>query len=140
MSSLAPVIMSVFGGGAVTGSVAAGRWITDERARRRSEKASASLTPLRQKSYELRIAAQADEVLQETINTLRQNYADLKEQFAQYRRDTDDQRQSDLKEHGRQRTLDHEELDRLRQEISDQSAIIAKLKFELQGYRSGVDP
>jgi predicted RNase H-like nuclease (RuvC/YqgF family) len=140
MSSLAPILMSVFGGGAVTGSVAAGRWITDERARRRSEKTSASLAPLRQKSYELRVAAQADEVLQDTIDTLRENLRELKTEFAQYRADTNEQRQRDLVEHGRQRALDHEELDRLHQEVSDQSATIAALRFELQGYKSGTGP
>lgn len=141
MSSLTPVIItSVFGGGAVTGLGTLGRWVTDERARRRTEKATASLTPLRQKSYELRVAAQADEVLQDTIDTLRENLRELRSEFAQYRLDTTAQRQSDLVEHGRQRVLDHEELDRLRQEISDQSAVIAKLKFELQGYRSGTAP
>lgn len=140
MSSLAPLLLSVVGGGTVTSAVAAARYITDERTRRRTEKATASLTPLRQKSYELRVAAQADEVLQDTIDTLRENLRELRSEFAQYRLDTTAQRQSDLVEHGRQRVLDHEELDRLRQEISDQSAVIAKLKFELQGYRSGTAP
>lgn len=143
MFNLAPVLMSVFGGGGVVGSVAAGRWLTDERARRRTEKAAAVREPLEQRSYELRIAAQADEVLQDTIKTLRENYAELREQFAQYRREAEAQRRRDLQEHQRQRKLDLDELDRARteigdlhQEISDQNATIAQLKFELQGYRS----
>src|SRR4051812_1717858 len=131
MSSLAPIIMSVFGGGAVTGAVTAGRWLMDERARRRAEKAATVRAPLVQKSLELRVAAQADEILQETIKTLRENYSELKEQFTQYRRDTNEQRQRDLQEHERQRTQDHEELDRLRQEVSDQTLTIAQLRFEL---------
>jgi predicted RNase H-like nuclease (RuvC/YqgF family) len=140
MSSLAPIIMSVFGGGAVTGAVTAGRWLMDERARRRAEKTATVRAPLIQRSLELRVAAQADEILQETITTLRENYAELREQFAQYRRDTDAQRQRDLQEHERQRTQDHEELDRLRQEVTDQTATIAQLRFELQGYRTGSGP
>ena len=140
MSSLAPLLLSVVGGGGGASAVAAARWVTDERARRRSEKAAATMQPLRQRSYELRIAEQADEVLQDTIKTLRENYAELKEQFAQYRRDTDERRQSDLAEHERQRTLDHEELDRLHQQVNDQSATISRLEFELQGYRSGSSP
>ncbi|MFL6113246.1 MAG: hypothetical protein ACJ786_18085 [Catenulispora sp.] len=132
--------MSVLGGGAITTVVTAGRWVTDERARRRAEKESAPLTPLRQQSYELRVAKQADDVLQDAIKTLRQSYADLREQFTQYRRDSDEQRTRDLQEHERQRALDHEELDRLRQEVSDQNATISQLKFELQGYRTGPAP
>jgi hypothetical protein len=92
MSSLAPIIMSVFGGGAVTGAVTAGRWLMDERARRRAEKAATVRAPLVQKSLELRVAAQADEILQETIKTLRENYSELKKHFAQYRIDTDELR------------------------------------------------
>jgi predicted RNase H-like nuclease (RuvC/YqgF family) len=96
--------------------------------------------PLVQKSLELRVAAQADEILQETIKTLRENYSELKEQFTQYRRDTNEQRQRDLQEHERQRTQDHKELERLRQEVDDQSATITQLKFELQHYRSAAGP
>lgn len=140
MFNLAPLLMSVFGGGGAIGGVAAGRWLTDERARRRSEKAAAVRAPLQQKSYELRIAAQADEILQDTIKTLRENYAELRAQFAQYREDVDAQRRRDLEERERQRKLDHEELDRARaeieelnQKISDQDATITALKFQLQG-------
>lgn len=147
MFSLVTIIMSVLGGGAVTTLVTAGRWVTDERARRRTERAATVRAPLIQKSLELRVAAQADEILQETINTLRENYADLKDQFAQYRRDVEAQRQRDLQEYQRQRALDHEELDRaraevehLRQEILDQNATLAQLRFELQGYRSAAGP
>lgn len=144
MFDLAPVLMSVFGGGGAIGGVAAGRWLTDERARRRAEKAAAQRAPLQQRSYELRIAAQADEVLQDTIKTLRENYRELRENFAQYKRDTDDQRRRDLEEHERLRKLDLEELDRARaeieelnQKISDQDATIAALKFQLQRAGSG---
>jgi predicted RNase H-like nuclease (RuvC/YqgF family) len=140
MSSVAPIIMSVFGGGAVTGAVTAGRWVMDERARRKAEKAATVRAPLVQKSLELRVAAQADEILQETIKTLRENYAELKKDFARYRIDTDDLRSRDLKEHERQRTQDHKELERLRQEVDDQSATITQLKFELQHYRSAAGP
>lgn len=140
MLNLAQIILSVFGGGAVTGAVTTGRWLMDERARRRAERQAATLTPLRQKSYELRIAQQADEVLQETIDTLRQNYAELKSEFAEYRRNAEERRQRDLQEHERQRALDHEELDRLHQQINDQNATITQLKFELQGYRSAAGP
>lgn len=143
MLNLAQVIVSILGGGAVTGVVAIGRWTMDERAQRRTEKAAKARAPLVQKSLELRVAAQADEILQGTIDTLRENYdelkkdyAELKRQFAQYRRETEERRQRDLQEHERQRTLDHEELDRLHQQINDQNATIDRLRFELQGYRS----
>jgi len=140
MSSLVPIIMSVFGGGAVTGAVSVGRWLMDERARRHAEKTATVRAPLIQRSLELRVAAQADEILQETIDTLRENLRELKGQFAQYRHDTEEQRKRDLQEHERQRALDHEELDRLRQLVNDQSATIQRLEFELQGYRSGTGP
>jgi predicted RNase H-like nuclease (RuvC/YqgF family) len=100
--------------------------------------------PLVQKSLELRVAAQADEILQDTIKTLRENYAELRAQFAQYREDVDAQRRRDLEERERQRKLDHEELARARaeieelnQKISDQDATIAALKFQLQGTGPG---
>jgi predicted RNase H-like nuclease (RuvC/YqgF family) len=139
MSNLLPIIMSVLGGGTVTGAVTAGRWVMDERARRHAEKSATVRAPLIQRSLELRVAAQADEILQETISTLRENQRELKEQFAQYRRDTDDQRRRDLEEHERLRRLDHEELDRARAEIEelnqriiDQDSTIAALKLQLQ--------
>jgi predicted RNase H-like nuclease (RuvC/YqgF family) len=140
MSNLAPIILSVLGGGAVTTVVSAGRWMMDERARRHAEKTADAREPLELQSLELRNAALADELLKDTIKVLRQNYAELKEQFAQYRRDTDDQRQRDLREHERQRVIDHEELDRLRQEVTDQSAVIVQLRFELQRYQSASGP
>lgn len=140
MSSLLPIILSVLGGGTVTGAVTAGRWVMDERARRRAEKSATARAPLIQKSLELRVAAQADEILQDTIKTLRQNYADLKTEFAQYRKDVEAQRQRDLKDYQRQRALDHEEMDRLHQEIADASATIAQLRFALQSSQSGSGP
>lgn len=147
MFDLAPLLVSVFGGGGAIGGIKAVQWITDERARRHAEKAAAVRAPLEQRSYELRIAAQADEVFQDTIKTLRENLRDLKGDFAQYKRDTEDQRRRDIEEHQRQRKLDHDELDRARaeieelnQRIADQDATITQLKFELQGYRSGPGP
>lgn len=137
MLNVVQILVMIFGGGAVAGGVSVGRWITDERARRRAEKQAAALAPLRQQSYELRIAAQADGVLQDTIKTLRENYAELKEDFAQYRKDTEDRRKRDLEEYMRQRALDHEEMDRLHQQINDQSATIAELRFQLQSHSSG---
>ena len=137
MLNVVQILVMIFGGGAVAGGVSVGRWVTDERARRRKEKRAATLAPLEQKSYELRIAAQADEVLQDTIKTLRENYAELKKDFAQYRKDAEDRRKRDLEEYMRQRALDHEEMDRLHQQINDQNATIAQLRFELQGYHSG---
>lgn len=140
MSSFGVMLTSVIGGGTGMVGVAGARWLSDERARRRTEKESAKLMPLRQKSYELRIAKQADEVLQETIDTLRKNYAELKKEFAQYRGDADEQRSRDLREFERQRALDHDELDRLHQQVNDQSAEIVQLKFELQQYRPVTGP
>lgn len=136
MLSLVQILVSILGGGAVTGGVAVGRWVMDERSRRRTEKAAKVRAPLVQKSLELRVAAQADEILQETIKTLRENYAELKKDFAQYRKDAEERRKRDLDEYMRQRALDHEEMDRLHQQINDQSAIIAQLKFELQSHNS----
>lgn len=140
MFSLITVIMSVLGGGAATTLLAAGRWVMDERARRRAEKAATARAPLEQKSLELRVAAQADEILQDTIKTLRQNYADLKDEFTQYRKDVEAQRQRDLRDHQRQRTLDHEEMDRLHQEIADANATITQLRFALQSSQPGPGP
>jgi predicted RNase H-like nuclease (RuvC/YqgF family) len=137
MSNLLPIIMSVLGGGTVTGTVTAGRWLMDERARRHAEKSATVRAPLIQRSLELRVAAQADEILQETITTLRQNYAELKAEFTQYRKDVEAQRQRDLKDHQRQRTLDHEEMDRLHQEITDANATITQLRFALQSSQTG---
>lgn len=142
MANLGPWIASIFGGGGAVGAVAVGRWYTEERSRRRKEKVADEKAPLEQRSYELRIAAQADEVLQDTIKTLRENLKDLRGEFAQYKRDTNDQRRRDLDEHERQRKLDHDDLDRARAEIEelnqriiDQDSTIAALKLQLQ--RSG---
>jgi predicted RNase H-like nuclease (RuvC/YqgF family) len=140
MSNLAPIIMSVFASGAVTGAVTAGRWVMDERARRRAEKVASGRAPLELQTLELRNAALADELLKDTIKVLRQNYAELKTEFAQHRKDATEQRKRDLEEHERQRALDHEELDRLHQQVNDQTATIARLEFELQRYRSGTGP
>jgi len=144
MSNVVPIIMSVFGGGAVTGAVSAGRWVMDERARRHAEKLASDEAPLKQQSLELRNAALADELLKDTIKVLRQNYAELKADFAQYRREAEAQRQRDLQEHQRQRQLDLDELSRARvqigelhQEIEDQNATISQLKFQLQAHNSG---
>jgi predicted RNase H-like nuclease (RuvC/YqgF family) len=137
MSNLAPIILSVLGGGAVTTAVSAGRWVMDERARRRAEKTADAREPLELQSLELRNAALADELLKDTIKVLRQNYAELKAEFAQYRKDAEEQRQRDLKDYQRQRTLDHEEMDRLHQEIADANATITQLRFQLQGHSSG---
>lgn len=137
MPNVLQVVVSILGGGAVVGAVSVGRWITDELARRRASKAAAPLAPLRQRSYELRIAKQTDEFLQETIDTLRENYRELKKDFAQYRRDAEERRKRDLEEYGRQRALDHEEMDRLHQQINDQNATIDRLRFQLQSQSSG---
>jgi len=134
------VIVSVLSGGAGATSMAAGRWVMDERARRRAEKTATLRAPLIQKSLELRVAAQADEILQETIKTLRENYAELKSEFAQYRKDVEAQRQRDLEDHQRQRALDHEEMDRLHQEIADANATITQLRFALQSSQPGPAP
>ena len=88
----------------------------------------------------LRNAALADEILHETIKTLRQNYAELKAEFAQYRKDVEAQRQRDLRDYQRQRTLDHEEMDRLHQEIADANATITQLRFALQSSQPGPGP
>lgn len=147
MSNLAPLLMSVIGGGSVTSLVAAGRWIGDERERRRTEKKSAERAPLQQKSLELRVAEQAEEIRQGTIDTLRENYALLQKEFADYKREVADQRKRDLEERDRERKNDHDELDRarteikgLREEIHDLNAGIARMEFELQRYRSGAGP
>lgn len=140
MADLGPWIGTIFGGGGAVGAVAVGRWYTEERARRRKDRAAAEKAPLEQRSYELRIAAQADEVLQDTIKTLRESLKDLRGEFAQHKSDTDAQRRRDLEEHERQRKLDHDELDRARAEIEelnqriiDQDSTIAALKLQLQG-------
>lgn len=140
MSNLVPIIMSVFGGGAVTGAVTAGRWVMDERARRHAEKTASDRAPLELQSLELRNAALADELLKDTIKVLRQNYAELKAEFTQYRKDTEAQRQRDLGDYQRQRTLDHEEMDRLHQEIADANLTITQLRFALQNPQPGLGP
>lgn len=144
MSNVGVMLTSVLGGGSGMVAVTAARWLGDARARRRAERAAAERAPLQQRSYELRIAAQADEVLQDTISTLRESLREVRKELAEYKRDTDNQRRRDLEEHQRQRKLDLEELDRARaeieelnQKISDQDATIAALKFQLQRAGSG---
>lgn len=147
MSNLAPLLMSIVGGGTGTVAVAAARWVGDERARRKVEKTAAARAPLQQKSLELRVAEQAEEIRQGTIDTLRENYALLQKEFADYKREVAEQRKRDLEERERERKNDHDELDRarteikgLRQEIHDLNAGIVRMEFELQRYRSAAGP
>jgi len=144
MSNPVQIVVSVFSGGVAVGMAATGRWLMDERDRRRARKEADRQAPLKQVSYELRVAKQADDILQRTIDTMVKNYDRLEREFARYREEAEAQRQRDLQEHQRQRQLDLDELSRARvqigelhQEIEDQNATISQLKFQLQANSSG---
>ena len=143
MADLSPLLMSLTGAGSVTALVAAGRWVTDVRAQRRAERGAEARAPLQQKSRELRIAEQAGEILQQTIDNLRRDNSELQGRFDRYRRDTDEQRQRDMQEADRLREHDRQELETARQQmrglqeqIHDLNAQIVRMEFELQRYRS----
>lgn len=151
MSNLASWLAFFGGGGTVTGLVAAARYLSDERVRRRTEKAAAAQAPLEVKSYELRIAEragrvaqQSDEIQQHTIDTLRRDYTELEQRFEKYRMDAVAQRETDMREAERLRENDRillaaarDEIRRLTEKIQDQDATIDRLKFELERYRAG---
>ena len=63
------------------------KWLSDELARHRAERAAAATAPLQQRSLEQRLAAESLQIQQEAMDTLRQEKTDLKTQLAEARTD-----------------------------------------------------
>lgn len=95
MADVGTALVTALGGGGFAAVWQGAKWFSEERARRSAEKAAAVRAPLQQKSLELRIAEQAQEIQQETIGGLRQSLADLRAEFTEYKQQARDERKRD---------------------------------------------
>lgn len=89
------------------------KWLSDELARHRAERAAAATAPLQQRSLEQRLAAESLQIQQEAMDTLREGNAELKADLKQARADI--------------RTRD--------QQIRELSALVADQELELKRRR-----
>lgn len=158
MANIGALITAFGTGGTGAVVISALRGLSDERTKRRQEKKAAAREPQEAKSYELRIAERAGriaetagEIQQQAMEDLRQAYAELNARygelsraFEKYKKDTEAQREKDLREADRLRDHDRQQLDdargeisRLKDQVHDQDATIARLRFELQQAQAG---
>lgn len=118
MADVSTALTWLIGGGGSAVIWQGVKWLSDELARHRAERAAAETAPLQQRSLEQRLAAESLQIQQEAMDTLRQERTDLRAERTEL--------QDAVRDRDRQ--------------IRDLSRVVARQEVELQRYRPGPGP